>query len=404
MRREVGTPRFTTEEDVSPKPKEVPPPVPQQTAEVDARVYHADKSDIEVLDSPYHIDKKIGSGGFGVVYLVREKKYSHRLDTEYAGAEVVLKVLNPVFFDNKEAMEIFKKELDAHVRFGKNNPYIVPIIDHVRVRDVLTDRESMGIVMQYMPDGSMRDVSMRQHDLTGRAALPEQTIAVLGIELARALYTIHKDGFIHGDLKPDNVFVDLEAATVKLGDFGIAQSIEMAKKEIAKNGKLQGTPPYISPEILRRKDVSSGRDLYALGIMLYEWRTGMYPFYHEYEKSPTKGFEAQVSDHPPSIRETCGEGKYVYSFLDPLIETLIARDPKKRRRFKDVDGEVFEIDSAMHVIQTIQRLAQKNKLSLHTDHLADLRALVNSGERESGIGYVDTVVDPDAGAPDQLAA
>ncbi|MEV6495084.1 serine/threonine-protein kinase [Actinoplanes sp. NPDC051633] len=142
----------------------------------------------------------------------------------------------------------------------------------VRVRDLFSVGESLGLVMDLVTGGSLRD-HLREH----RTVPPGET-ARLAAQLAAALAEAHELGVVHRDLKPDNVLLQIENGRLetRLTDFGIARVLNMPA--ITTPNAVVGTPHYMSPEAFHGAAASPAADVYALGILLYEMVTGRPPF------------------------------------------------------------------------------------------------------------------------------
>src|SRR5262249_50313610 len=107
-------------------------------------------------------------------------------------------------------------------------------------------------------------------------------IARLGVALLEPLAAAHAKGFVHRDLKPDNVFLARPSGALKLLDFGIAKGLFSTEGGGTATSALMGTPRYMSPEQLRSaKNVDFRTDLWAVGIIVYEMATGAVPFLAE---------------------------------------------------------------------------------------------------------------------------
>jgi serine/threonine protein kinase len=146
---------------------------------------------------------------------------------------------------------------------------------------------------------------------------------------AAALAAAHRSGFVHRDLRPNNVLCDQEAGRVLVSDFGLAgvlPEVQGAVSHITGAGEVLGTPEYTSPEQLRGEDASEGSDVYALGVMGYRLLTGEGPF-------PTENLSAMLLTHlrepPRPIRSFRPD---VDQQLAGLLERCLAKDPAKRPR------------------------------------------------------------------------
>ena len=201
----------------------------------------------------YDIERELGRGGMGIVFLGRHKRLRR-------GAAI--KELPPNFASEPEVMERF--EIEAQTLAGLAHPHIVPIFDYVE-RDGLC-----LIVMQELPGGSVWD----RFTTTG---LTPPTACAVVMACCAALQHAHDKGVLHLDVKPDNLMFDAESA-VKVTDFGIARMITGGKTMGTVDGQVLGTPAYMSPEQARGDELTAASDVYASGVMLYELLSGQLPW------------------------------------------------------------------------------------------------------------------------------
>ncbi|OLE21006.1 MAG: hypothetical protein AUG44_29045 [Actinobacteria bacterium 13_1_20CM_3_71_11] len=142
----------------------------------------------------------------------------------------------------------------------------------VRVRDLLTVGDSLGLVMDLVDGGSLREY------LHERGTLPPAEAATLLAQVSAALTEAHRLGVVHRDLKPDNILVHLGAdgPDTRLTDFGIARVLDTPG--MTTPGALLGTPNYLAPEAIQGARPSPATDVYALGVLLYEMVVGRAPY------------------------------------------------------------------------------------------------------------------------------
>ncbi|MEM7707239.1 MAG: serine/threonine-protein kinase [Pseudomonadota bacterium] len=209
---------------------------------------------------PYRLTKRLGTGGFGVVYEAQQNEPVKR--------QVALKVLK-AGMDTESLLARFESERQA-----------LAVLEHPNVAKILdagaTPRGRPYFVMELVHGESITDYCDK-HGLT-----VEQRIELL-IPVCKAVQHAHQKGIIHRDLKPSNVLVS-EAdgvATPIVIDFGIAKikSGDLAEVTLyTREGELVGTPAYMSPEQISGSDVDTRADVYALGVLLYRLLTGRLPF------------------------------------------------------------------------------------------------------------------------------
>ncbi len=216
----------------------------------------------QVIAGRYRVERCLGQGGMGSVYLV------HHLHTEQAFA---LKMLHPDVVADAQAVERFRREAQAPARIGS---------DHVvRVSDADTAPELDGapfLVMEYLRG---RDL---EYEVTARGKLPPGEVLLYLSQTAKALDKAHAMGIVHRDLKPENLFLterDDGAVAIKVLDFGIAKVMENAPGGAATKtatGAVFGTPLYMAPEQAKgeNKKVCGQTDVFALGLIAHKLLSG----------------------------------------------------------------------------------------------------------------------------------
>jgi tetratricopeptide (TPR) repeat protein len=200
----------------------------------------------------YEVQRLLGSGGMGAVYLARDRELDE---------EVALKVLRPELCTD-DRLELFRREVRLARRVTHPNV--------ARVHDIGEADGVWYLTMEHVPGASLSSVLAE-----GRMS-PQRAIA-LGVELCRALGAAHARGVVHRDLKPDNVLVGDDGRVV-VTDFGIARAVDPGSRTLT-HGLPVGTPAYMAPEQVEAlPDIDVRADLYALGVVLFEALTGRLPF------------------------------------------------------------------------------------------------------------------------------
>jgi serine/threonine-protein kinase len=253
-----------------------------------------------VLADRYTLDREIGRGGMATVYLANETKHSR---------QVAIKVLKPELAATLGA-ERFLREIGIAARLS--HPHIVPLIDSGDAAGLLY------YVSAYIPGGSLRERLQREGTLSVRDALR------IAHEVATALDYAHRAGFVHRDVKPENIlFADGHAM---LADFGVARVVfgEGADDPVTAAGLAIGTPEYMSPEQANGDQTIDGRaDIYALACVVYEMLTGAAPF-----RGDTRSVMMRhVTETPPPVRAVHPE---VPASVDDAIALAMAKDPSRR--------------------------------------------------------------------------
>jgi len=254
----------------------------------------------------YIIDGELGRGGMGVVYAA-----THPV----IGKRAAIKVLRPSLSKNPTAVERFIQEARAVNQIG--HPSIVDIFAFDRLPD-----GRAYLVMDLLVGESLRKRLRR-----GPLHLSEGASVI--DEVSAALMAAHDKGFIHRDLKPDNVYLvprDGRWPEVKLLDFGLAKLLQRGESAVqTKTGVLLGTPDYMSPEQARGKDVDHRTDIYALGVLTFEILTGKRPF--PKGETPLATLQAHVEQTPPSLAD---EMPNLPPEIGQLANAMLAKDPDDR--------------------------------------------------------------------------
>ena len=208
----------------------------------------------------YQIERKIGAGGVGSVYLA-----THPV----IGKKVAVKVVSPVLAVDPVQVERFLLESRAVNEIG--NRHIVDIFAFGRLPD-----GRPYLVMEYLEGEDLGSV------LEKRRMVPIEELVTIVSQLAKGLGAAHAKGIIHRDLKPENIFLGREddgSVYVKLVDFGLAKLTDpTVQSRKTRSGTAMGTPQYMAPEQARGLEVDPRADVYSLGVILYECLTGRLPF------------------------------------------------------------------------------------------------------------------------------
>ena len=237
----------------------------------------------------YELLERIGQGTLGVLYRARDT---------VLGREVAVKVMAAGFHGDQSAHARFFHEAKAAAR-----------LQHVNIVTVFEfgeQQETPYIVMEFLHGFSLAE-RMRQ----GRA-LPLREKVDIAIQLCAGLEAAHKQGVVHRDVKPANVWLCLNG-TVKLLDFGIATAASSNATVV----DMFGSPGYMSPEQIEGREVDARSDIFSAGAVVYEMLTGRHPFEGD---SPTAVMLKIVNDVPRRID---------HRELPAALETAVARALEK---------------------------------------------------------------------------
>jgi eukaryotic-like serine/threonine-protein kinase len=210
------------------------------------------------LSGRYEIGDRLGSGGMSTV---------HRATDLILERTVAVKILAEHLSDDERFVARFRREALAVAKL------IHPNI--VQVYDTGIDEGRHYIVMEYVEGRSGAQILQRQ------GPLDPETAAEAGIQACAGLDYAHRRGIIHRDVKPGNLMVvggpvGGGPMTVKLTDFGIARALEQTR--ITQVGSVVGTAAYLAPEQVRGEEATPATDVYALGVVLYQFLTGRLPY------------------------------------------------------------------------------------------------------------------------------
>nr|WP_203615246.1 Stk1 family PASTA domain-containing Ser/Thr kinase [Streptomyces sp. SID13726] len=252
----------------------------------------------QVLDGRYRVDARIAVGGMATVY----RALDTRLDRVLA-----LKVMHPALAADGTFVERFIREAKSVARLA--HPNVVQVFDQG------TDGSYVYLAMEYVAGCTLRDVLRERGALQPRAALDilEPVLAALG--------AAHRAGFVHRDMKPENVLIG-DDGRVKVADFGLVRSVNTVTST---TGAVLGTVSYLSPEQIDQPGTADARvDVYACGVVLYEMLTGSQP--HEGESPAIVLYKHLHEDVPPPSAVVPG---LPYE-LDELVASATARTPDLR--------------------------------------------------------------------------
>lgn len=203
----------------------------------------------------YTIVRLIGQGGMGRVYLARDEKLRR---------DVAIKVLHPSKARDSAAARRFLREGRA-----------AAAVDHPHVMTIHQVGDEQGlpyIVMQRLVGHTLKEARQAE----GRLPLPE--VLRIGREIAEGLAAAHRQGLVHRDIKPDNVFLQDPHGQVRIIDFGLARTGSDDGLDVTVDGSIVGTPAYMSPERVEGGTLDAKSDLFGLGVILYELLSGQLPF------------------------------------------------------------------------------------------------------------------------------
>ncbi|WP_406009449.1 Stk1 family PASTA domain-containing Ser/Thr kinase [Streptomyces sp. NBC_00637] len=251
-----------------------------------------------LLDGRYRVEARIAVGGMATVY----RAVDTRLDRVLA-----LKVMHPALAADAAFVERFIREAKSVARLA--HPNVVQVFDQG------ADGSYVYLAMEYIAGCTLRDVLRERGALQPRAALDilEPVLAALG--------AAHRAGFVHRDMKPENVLIG-DDGRVKVADFGLVRSVDTVTST---TGAVLGTVAYLAPEQIEQPGAADPRvDVYACGVVLYEMLTGEKP--HDGDSPAIVLYKHLHEDVPPPSALVPG----MPFELDELVASATARTPGVR--------------------------------------------------------------------------
>ncbi|WP_031007061.1 Stk1 family PASTA domain-containing Ser/Thr kinase [Streptomyces sp. NRRL F-5727] len=250
-----------------------------------------------LLDGRYRVDARIAVGGMATVY----RAVDTRLDRVLA-----LKVMHPALAADAVFVERFIREAKSVARLA--HPNVVAVFDQG------AEGAYVYLAMEYVSGCTLRDVLRERGALQPRAALDilEPVLAALG--------AAHRAGFVHRDMKPENVLIG-DDGRVKVADFGLVRSVGSAT---ATTGAVLGTVSYLAPEQIEHGTADTRADVYACGVVLYEMLTGAKP--HTGDTPAQVLYRHLNTDVPAPSAAVPG----LALELDELVAAATARTPDVR--------------------------------------------------------------------------
>lgn len=286
------------------------------------------------LAGEYSLDREIGRGGMGVVYLAREVSLAR---------PVAIKVLPPALAARAELRDAFLREAQTAARL--NHPNIVP---------VYAFGERAGFV--YMAMAFVEGVTLGERIRTRGPLLPGQAARVLR-EVAWALAYAHGARIVHRDVTAENILLERGSERAIVTDFGIASA--MQTNALSDDGRVMGNAHYVSPEQAAGEPLDARSDLYSLGVVGYYALTGRLPFDAE---TSAEVVHQHLTATAPSITSVTSS---VPPRLASAVEKCLAKEPL--RRYRTAESFAEAIDLAFEHAKEIP---------------APLRAFLNQNDRE----------------------
>jgi len=233
-----------------------------------------------ILFGNYELEKELGQGGMGTVYLARD-----------AG------------LNRKVALKILRSDLGEDPLFARkflDEVEVTASLAHPNIIRVYTLGDQDGRLYLVLEHCDLPNLEERMEQ-SGR--IPEREVLEIGIGIASALHFAHEEtGLIHRDIKPGNILFG-RGNIPKLADFGLAAG---AKSALGQQDEIWGTPYYVSPERLNREEEDVRSDIYSLGATLYHALAGRAPFEAETAEEVAR---RHLVDRPAPLRSLCPQAQ-----------------------------------------------------------------------------------------------
>ncbi len=287
----------------------------------------------QLLAGKYRVQRRLGEGGMGEVYLAEH---------EAIGKRVALKVLRSDQAQKAEVVERFRIEARSASRI--QHPSVVQVFDFGELDD-----GRFYLALEYLEGSDLAQELHRTRTIEPMRAL-HITLQVCG-----GLGAAHERGVVHRDLKPENVFLQrnrLGLDDVKIVDFGIAKMRELSgratypdldstgerERRLTQAGSIFGTPEYMAPEQAAGGEIDHHADIYAVGILLYEMVSGRVPFTSD---NLLKTLTQQVSEPPTPPRQLTPPAP-ISAQLESVILQTLAKNPLARPDSMEVLAEQLQ--------------------------------------------------------------
>ena len=248
----------------------------------------------------------IGKGGYGKLYLAKNKKDGK----EYAIKNVSKEKMKAVGLDAL----VIKREIDIHIRI--THPHIIKLVSFSE------DRYNYYMAMEFAQKGTLYKLIQQKRGMDENEAFH------YFIQVASAIHFLHKHGYAHRDIKPENILID-KIGSVKLCDFGWCVNVSKGERIT-----FCGTYEYMAPEMINDEFYDMGIDIWSLGVLLYEMLHGYSPFRAHYflkdDKSAMKEIFRNIKTNNYTIDKKISE-----ECID-LIDKLLTIDPKKRIKINEL--------------------------------------------------------------------
>ncbi len=333
------------------------------------------------IGDKYYVERKLATGAMGTVYLAHQKGM---------GPDVAVKMLHEQYYTDPKVIQRFKDE--ARIYSKLSHPNIVTLHDVLSLESP-DGSNRLCIIMEYL-----RGKTLSQYLATYYRFSSRQIIEI-GLQIADALSAAHKENIIHRDLKAQNIMLQSsvnDRFSVKVLDFGIAKIPDKPKEMQTQNGKIIGTPEYMSPEQCRGIDIDHRTDIYAFGILMYQMICGKLPFTAE---SKMDVMYKQINEPAPPMSSS--DGTEVPYALEAVVLKCLQKQPEERyQTFAQVvedlthlqEGEETRYAQPQKRVTDFDRMISNDK-QLKTgpkDHIVEKQVLETKDKKKDSLSHITT--------------
>ncbi len=249
----------------------------------------------DVIAGRYRVEREVGRGGMGSVWLCRDERLGRPVAVKQVGG-----------LPGESSMHLARALREARHSAALNHPNVVAIFD------ALEEGDHVWLVMEYVPSRTLDQTVREDGPLEARLA------AGIGADVADGLAAAHALGTVHRDVKPSNILVRRDDGRALIADFGIARTV--GQEQLTRSGLVTGTPAYFAPELARGQEPSPASDVWALGVSLYVAVEGEPPYA---EQANAIAMLNTIANEPPPASTRAGP-------LTAAMQHMLDPDPDSR--------------------------------------------------------------------------
>ncbi len=249
----------------------------------------------EVIAGRYRVEREVGRGGMGSVWLCRDERLGRQVAVKQVGG-----------LPGESNLHLARALREARHSAALNHPNVVAIFD------ALEEGDHVWLVMEYVPSRTLDQMVREDGPLDPRLA------ARIAADVADGLAAAHALGTVHRDVKPSNILVRTDDGRGLIADFGIARTV--GQEQLTRSGLVTGTPTYFAPELARGQEPSPASDVWALGVSLYVAVEGGSPYD---EQVNALALLNTIAHQPPPAPTQAGP-------LTTAMEHMLDPDPEAR--------------------------------------------------------------------------